>query len=273
MRNSSDKTITGRVALALYLFLLVALLFALFYASMEGCAYWTVDDWATCFRPAARRFDNPYEAVPSAYPVWYFVALSPLAVLPVHLGHGVLTALSLLVLIVYVKDWWRAVLLVLSTPVLVGLLYGQIDALLTLAFMIPTDYALLVVSMKPIALLGWGVRKWLASKHPFYTMIPVVSIFLASYIVWGPWWDKLTFTGLAVNHSLDLHWPAMIPIGILLLLTKDERLWLVGSLFLTPFLMRYHLTPLLAYFYRRERWYVLVIVTVVTWLFTWYGGF
>lgn len=272
MRNGSLSARTSGVALALCI-IIVTIAFTYLYTTVDGCPWWTVDDWATCFRPAALNLDNPYAVAPGAYPVWYYVVLWPLAILPVHLGHGILTTLSILVLGIYLKDWWRVGLLTLSTPVLVGLLYGHVDALLVLAFMAPTDVALVIASFKPVALAGWAVRRWLASKSWYVTMTPVLVLFFASSIIWGPWWEHLAMGNLAWGHSLALHWPAMIPIGLLLLLTKDERLWLVGSLFLTPYLMRYHLTPLLAYFYRRQPWYVLMIVTVVTWAWTFWGGF
>ena len=61
-------------------------------------------------------------------------------------------------------------------------------------------------------------------------------------------------------------WPFLIPVGLLLLAQDDEKWWLLAGVFLTPYISPYHITPVLAYFYKREKWPILVLVTAATWL-------
>ena len=211
-------------------------------------------DWGVFFRPQAL---DPYSK-PGMYPPWVFTALLPLAVLPVHLGYGALVTLSLLIIVKYTGKWWRTLLLVLCQPVMECLFIGQIDCLMILAFMAPPNLTLLVTACKPQAMLAYGLRR--STKTG---LVILSSVILLSLAIWGNWPARLSGTDLAWGWNQFKY--AMIPIGIVLVLNQKELLWLAGGALITPFLLPYHLTPLLAYVYKRERWWVLVLVTLSTW--------
>lgn len=222
-------------------------------------------DWTLFFRPAALNLCDPYIITGAAtYWPWFFVVLYPLALLPQNMGFGILATLSVVVLMAYTKEWWRCLLLCASMPVIAVLAHGQVDALLVVAFMLPPGWDLLAAAMKPQAIFCAILRRNM-SKITWKVVVPVVVFLVMSFIIWG-WWPSSLSVGHLHMEQRNLGWPYLVGLGVLLLMQKDIRWWLIGGLFLTPYLASYHLVPVLAYFYRRERWWVLILVTVATWI-------
>ena len=255
------------------IFVLACVVLVVVFSQLGELAYVTLarTDWAKYYHPGASNLSDPYAAAALVYPVWMFVALYPLALFPTAVGYGILTLVSVLTLSLYVKSWWRTVLLILTTPVLTVLFYGQIDVLQVWAFTLPIWGMLIVVATKPMVLGGWAARKFVANGN-WKAALPLVGLVLVSFAVWGFWPVRMTMAEVATDASLAFGWPWWIPVGLVLLVaTKNESLWLVGSLFLTPYLCWYHLVPVLAYFYKRAHPAVLVIVMLATWVSSYYG--
>jgi len=112
-------------------------------------------DWVNTFCEGAKNWKAPWEVgLAAMYPQWVMLILYPLTLLPTHWGHGLIAFLSLVIFTVYVKDWWRALLLVLSFPVCDMLIQGQLEGILVLAFMVPLKWGIVIASLKPPFLLG-----------------------------------------------------------------------------------------------------------------------
>lgn len=221
-------------------------------------------DWVLFFRPHALDLAGLFAGV-QHYPPWLFVLLRPLALLPWWVGYLGIWVLSLLVAIRYLRTWWRVLLFAVSTPMMLTLLYSNVDALLITALMTPLWMALLVVSCKPQALSGWIVRRWIA-RGRLWHLIPLVILFVASLVAWG-WWPARLGTGaLADSLSITTWWPWTVPLGLALLATQSPALWLVGSAMLSPYLQLYHLAPMLAFLYRRAGLAGALAMTAISWV-------
>jgi len=199
----------------------------------------------------------------SHYPPWAFVFLYPLAKCPLVVGWVVVLLLSVLVVTIYYKNTWRTVLLLTSPPAVIALLFGNIDLLMLLTFMLPLQFGLIVASCKPIMYCGWMLRKWWS--RPLF-IIPLVLVALISSIVWPGWWS-LSGNNLAWKLTLSQYiWPWGIPIGIILLLTNSEIAWLAAGLFLSPYVSLYHTVPLLAKLYESMKWYEIILLNILLWI-------
>lgn len=278
-----DRAVLNKWAGSLLLCIAVACSVGLFaWLSDHPPGIWeTGYDWVNHFR--ARSLDlvhgrspyNTWDCPP--YPIWFYVVMLPIAVLPQNIGYGVLSTLCLGVLAVYVMrdkqdPWpWRFVLLALSYPTMQGLILGHIDALLVLALMLPVPWAMLLVSLKPLAMSGWMLRTWwrapgTVKKRALGLIVLLFALSLALY----PTWivdafsnDVSRFTDTVAN---TMQYVSTAVLGTILLLQNSELAWLAAGLMLTPHLNPYHLIPIMAYVYRREKWWVLVLVTAVGWM-------
>ncbi|NIV37264.1 MAG: hypothetical protein GWN58_49930 [Anaerolineae bacterium] len=72
--------------------------------------------------------------------------------------------------------------------------------------------------------------------------------------------------GLGWEVAVDLDWPKLVPVGLALLASSDGLAWLGAGILLSPYVLPYHLTPVLAYAYRRGHPLLLLAITVVSWL-------
>ncbi len=229
-------------------------------------------DWFGFFRPRVLHIERLYEQGPTSYAPWTFVPLIPVALLPPQLGYGVLLTCSVAVLVACTGKWWRALLLVACWPVMDGLQLGHLDALLSIVFLLPLDWALVLVSMKPIVLWPWALLSVQKATNNDWRMLAsimskLVIIAIVSLLIRGWWPAKIELDQVGMPYPQICTWPHLIPIGVYFMTRKKERAWLIAGLFLTPYLNPYHLTPILAYVYRNEdRWWVLALITAATWL-------
>lgn len=221
-------------------------------------------EWVAFFRPHALNLAGLFTGN-QHYPPWVFVFLRPLAMLPWWVGYLAIWALSLIVATHYLRTWWRVLLFAVSAPVMLTLLYSNIDVLLVSALMTPLGLALLIVSCKPQALVGWIARRWFAQGR-LWQLLPLMTVFVVSLAVWGWWPAQLGTDALASNFSITWWWPWTVPLGLALLVTRSPGLWLVGSVLVTPYLQLYHLAPVLAYFYRRAGLVGAVVMSAVSWM-------
>lgn len=225
-------------------------------------------DWMRYFRPAALHpLDDPYRFAWACYPPWLFLLLHPIAILPPSIGYGVFISLGFVTLAVYCRDWWRVLLLALSMPVLAALHYGQVDIFLPLAFLLPPQWSLLLVTCKPHILGWWALaRAWRGGLRLF---LPVVAVTLCSFLVWGFWPARVPGSTQAVDWRTSHSISQVGIIGAILLVVSGpmgQAEWLALGLLTSPYVLFYHLVPVLAFIYRRERAWVLIGLTVITWL-------
>lgn len=220
-------------------------------------------DWHVTFRPAARHLADPYQPRPGSYPPWLFALLWPLAILPGDAGFGIVVAMDILVLACYVRAPWRAILLILTWPVMLALVYGHVDPLLVLVFMLPPGWGLLAASIKPHLVGVFAIRR--ALGRGWASFIPLVIIFVVSLLLWGWWPARFSLSNLAWAECIELGWPRWVPLGVLLMLIPRGWAWLAAGLLLSPYVLPYHLTPLLAYVYRRGHPVLLISISILSW--------
>ncbi len=191
-------------------------------------------DWRTVFRPAARELisgRSPYNVEGFFNAPWALLPLVPLVLLPENIGRAVLVVISLIAF-EYTACRMGAklpavLLLLLSPPVMHGLLNGNIDWLATLGFILPPQIGLFFIVIKPQVGVAVGVY-WLAEawreegwRGVVRVFGPVTTAMLLSFLLFGPW--PLRFErelSLWWNASL---WPTSIPVGLALLVAAIHR--------------------------------------------------
>ena len=191
-------------------------------------------DWRTVFRPAARELisgRSPYNVEGFFNAPWALLPLIPLVPLPESIGRAVLVVISLIAF-EYTACRMGAklpavLLLLLSPPVLHGLLNGNIDWLATLGFILPPQIGLFFIVIKPqvgvAVAVYWLAEAWREERWRGVVRVfgPVTAAMLLSFLLFGPW--PLRFErelSLWWNASL---WPTSIPVGLALLVAAIHR--------------------------------------------------
>jgi hypothetical protein len=211
-------------------------------------------DWSTTYRPAIIRiisgeglFESNGEPTNYNYPPWAIIPLIPLALLPEEVGRVALIFLSILAFLYTAKKLGGTVisiaLLLLSPPVIHGLLNGNIDWLVTLGFVLPPQIGLFFVLLKPqigVALaIYWLVDTWKFQglKAAIKVFSPFAIVFLISIAVWGFW--PLSFTPALDFWWNASFWPYSIPFGIVFLYLAIQRRQKEFSFAASPLLSPY----------------------------------
>ena len=198
------------------------------------------------------------------YPPFVYVAIAPLTMFSPLVGYLLLILLSLTVMYLYVGSIPKLLLVALCFPVTFAIAHGNVDALLTLAFMLPTQFAALVVACKPQALVVWWMRSWLVHKQ-WKDIIPIVVVLLLSLAIWGWWPAKLGGDALSTRFLISKWWFCTAPLGIVLLYSEEPFLWMIAGVLLVPYLQVYHLTPILVYLYKKCNIWVATGITILSW--------
>ena len=178
-------------------------------------------DWVTHLRPATIAFlklENPYNIDGAFNPPWLFLLLAPLAVLPENIGGGILLWLNLITWVIIARKFGNGSILkivaVLTSPLVInGLLARNVDFLVMWGLLLPPQFAIFFLAIKPqvggavILLLflrsyqAGGIRK-LLQVFALPTLLIVLSV-----IAYGPW-------PLKAGNIIDLSWNAS-PLKIL----------------------------------------------------------
>jgi hypothetical protein len=221
-------------------------------AALMAWALPSAVDWHYVFRPAAAELAHgrsPYQVVGFYNSPWILLPLVPLLALPEDVGRGVLAVLSLAALTYTARRLGARtpalIALLLSPPVLHGLLNGSLDSLVVLGFVLPPSLGLVFLSAKPqigmAVALFWIVEAWRRDRLRGVIRLaaPTVALLLASLVLFGAWPLRATEEiSLWWNASL---WPASIPIGLALV---AAALWkgrvefaIAASPFLSPYVL------------------------------------
>jgi hypothetical protein len=218
-------------------------------------------DWQYGFRPAVFEFlagRSPYKVTPAEPGTpqsigifnapWALIPLIPIALLPVKVGRAVL-ALASLISIGYVAYRLGAKpvaigLLLVSPPVMHGVLTGNLDWLAVLGFIMPPQVGLFFIAIKPqvgIAVaVFWLVEAWRKGgwRNSLKTFGPFTIVLAVSIILYGAW--PLRFGQQAGLQSASL-WPMSIPVGLALLAAalhkRKIEFAMAASPCLSPYLM------------------------------------
>jgi hypothetical protein len=214
--------------------ILVLALLLVFLLVLMGTVLPTAIDWHTAFRPAAWELlsgRSPYNIEGYFNAPWALLPLIPMALLPEHIGRSVLVLVSLIAYAYTAKQLgakiYTIALLLLSPPVFHGLLHGNIDWLATLGFVLPPQIGLLFVVAKPqigiAVVVYWLFDSWKTGgiKKTVQVFWPLTVLSLLSFLLFGFW--PLRFEKELVlwwNASL---WPALIPVGLGLLVAAIRK--------------------------------------------------
>jgi hypothetical protein len=220
-------------------------------------------DWLTWFYPYASTLAY---TTPQHYPPFTYLLLHPLTYLdPAH-SYVALVLLSTFIIYLNVRSIPKLLLCLFCLPVAISVALGNVDALLALAFLLPTSLSALVVACKPQALALWWARRWMTSRHKLLGTLPLALALLGSLLLWGWWPGRLMGDALADNFLVSQLWPWTMLVGVPMLLTRRPVLWLVGGALCSPWLQFYHLTPLAVYVIGRSKWQVGVGMVVASWM-------
>ena len=173
--------------------------------------------------------------------------LVPFAILPENVGRAVLVIVALAVYS-YVAFKLGAnkltiAFLLLSPPVMHGILNGNLDWLAVLGFVLPPWLGLFFLMIKPqvglAVIIFLFIKAW--REGGFINMVKTFTPFgvavVLSVMVFGPWFLTITNEiNLAGNSSL---WPLSIPIGLTFLATSIRKNEIRYSMAASPFLSPY----------------------------------
>ncbi len=206
-------------------------------------------DWTNTYWPASRAVlegQSPY-AVSGYYNApWALIPLLPLALLPEAAGRAICLGAGL-VAFAYVAYRLGArpvamAVFLLSPSVLHCLLNSNIEWLALLGFVIPPQWGLFFVLVKPqigIAVaVYWLIETWRKGgfrevARVFGPVVVVTMVTLALFGLWPLRWEK------TVNEWWDASfWPGGIPVGLAFLVAaihqREGKFAMIASPFLSP---------------------------------------
>jgi len=197
-------------------------------------------DWRMTFRPAALemlRGGSPYDAsiteAPYAGAPWGLIPLIPLAILPENLGRGLLFVLSLTAfaysaLHLGAKPIALGAFLA-SPPVLHCLLNANLDWMPLLGFVIPPQWGLFFLAVKPqmgsVVAVYWLVEAWRKGglREVLKLIAPFTLVFLLSLLIYGLWPQNILAAKYFTTYWNASLWPASIPVGLALVVAAIRR--------------------------------------------------
>jgi hypothetical protein len=226
-------------------------------------------DWRLFFRPAGQNLLSPYSNGGIYNPPWLIAMIAPLAWLPTRVGAALLGALTLTVLVGYVKTWPKILALLLSAPVLATICNGQVDIIPLLGLIGPMWCSLPLLAVKPQGVFLAALRRLTPTSIAF-----LLTVLAASFLVWGFW--PLQIAGMPqTSHNQSLFpWSLIVTAGILIWLRahRDSRyadaLLCLASLAAFPYFGLHSLLPAVALFIRNtESRAGCAAICACTWLY------
>ena len=238
--------LSWRVGLGIVLFIMIAIGATLFIH--DG------PDWHIHYRPAGVAFwegqnifllENNYPNPP-----WAIVFIAPLALLPIQIGRGIWFAMGFFA---YVFAAYRLgargiglIAFMVSPPVLHGLLNANVDWMVLIGAVIPLQWGLLMLSVKPqvgaFAGLYLLYREWRENGLPGVAkaVTPTVVLTIAFMFVYGLWFMEIVRdSAWALNVRNDTLWPWSIPFGLIALYLTWKRKDVSWSIAAGPLLFPY----------------------------------
>lgn len=216
-----------------------------------GVAWWLSPytprgvDWYTVFRPACLAFlsgRSPYTVEGFFNPPWTLFPLIPFALLPENVGRTLLifVGFAAYLSIGHLLGGSRGAILavLLSPPVMHGMLVGNIDWLPLLGVVMPPQIGLFFVSMKPqigfAIVIFWLVETWRAGgwRRTLAVFAPFSLAFMLSILLYGLWPLRARVEiSLWWNASL---WPVSLPLGMVLIVRAIRKRQLSYAMAASP---------------------------------------
>lgn len=184
---------------------------------------------------------NPYTVQGYYTPPWTALPFAILALLPPALARSTWLILSIMMFVFTaqrLKGSPLAIgLVMISSPVLLSLRNGNIEALVLLGLVLPRWLGVFLLASKPQ--IGLGILcYWLFVDRDYKIFIVPSLITLVSFILYGFWPGRANeLENIYWNASL---WPASLPIGAVLLVAsvrqKSQGFAMACSPALSPYL-------------------------------------
>ena len=208
-------------------------------------------DWTIYRRAIAHMLQNynPYY-LPGRYqfynPPWVLILMLPFFIFPPPYDAAALMVATL-VGVTYASHKmggriWGTILLLTCPPIVACFLCGQIDWLVLLGLVLPPQYGLFLVVIKPqvgaVVALYWFIRTWQTQglDGVIDTFGPVVCGYLLSFLWFGLW--PLRWITLSQQETqLPLtFWPFGITFGLYLAYRAIQRHNVNDAVYAAPFL-------------------------------------
>lgn len=245
----------------------VSLVLALILLAMAFSSFqWLGVDWRRFYRQGALS-PSPYELRKIVAPPWAYWVLRPVAIFGDDLSLGVLTLATILICMLYLRDWLKFVMLCLTIPFQATLVLGQVDALSLVGLMVPADLSLLFLTMKPQGAMLAALKARLTGR----SVAILLGVFAGSLIVYG-WWPAVLLEPLGWGSNWSM-WPWSIPIGVALLCQQWRRgfdsdaVLCLASLCFAPYFCVTSLLPTTAAAIKEHGLPFAAAVAILPWLF------
>jgi hypothetical protein len=223
-----------------------ALLAATFFFLYPHLPY--VLDWSI-FAQLPEHWRDPFAVIGFSNPPWAIFFL-PHALLPLRISMAINASLNVVMLVIANRKFggglWGLVLILTSSYFLMLIANDNLDWLPLLGVMLPPQWGLILLSVKPQALAGIALI-WV-KKHGLGIFVPVLAVFAASLFLWPGW----PIQWLSAAHALYgvRFFPWLVPLGIVGLWLAwrkdDESLAAASTCCLMPYFGLYSLAPVIA---------------------------
>lgn len=204
-------------------------------------------DWQVYMNAAKQllRGHSPYQ-IPGHFqfynPPWMLVLYVPFTFIPYPYSLALFMSVGFIVHLLlyrhYNSNLVSLVFYLLSAPVALGLLMGQLDWAVLVGLLLPPQYGLFLISAKPqigcVVMLIWLIEAY-QEKRVVRTFLPVSVAFGLSFLAFGLW--PLNWMKLAEIEPM-WGWPYVLLLGVPLLLQaikkRDTRLAMCAGPLLSP---------------------------------------
>ena len=229
-------------------------------------------DFIDSFWLAAHFPFDPYRVVSYLNPPWVALLLYPLTFLSERVAQALIAylnlAITLLIVARYGGNRWSFGLALTSAPFLSLLINGNMDWLPMLAFLLPAQWAIVLLLSKPQVGSVAGLVWFKQAKRKYLFFIPAIGFFLASFLAWGWWVPRMVNHALRVGGRTVGPWNiAPFPWLIYEAWKREDELIAVSATFcLVPYFAIYSLTIFFAMLTARTP-RLSVIAWIVLWIF------
>jgi hypothetical protein len=210
--------------------------------------------------------ESPYSVDIFYAAPWGLIPLIPFALLPYPIGRALLFLVSLLAFAYTARHFGAGrftLLLFLFSAAVVGCLNnGNIVWLPLLGAILPPQYGLILLAIKPQVGIGlglyWCVTIW--RKDGFWAMIriftPVLTLIALSVMMYGFWFLRFGLTLERSRDNMSLGWSGVL-IGVILLMqairTGEKAGALASAPLLSPYVLQFTWAALLVPFLKCPR--------------------
>jgi hypothetical protein len=244
-------------------------------------------DWHGTYRQAAIHLlqgESPYLTRTLYNPPWLLLPLLPFAMLPERIGSAAWFASNVLLLgyLAYRMGAKPSAMLafLFSYPAYRCLLHGQVDGLATIGILLPPQIGLFFILTKPQIGIGialyWLIEAWRQDgiRRVIHDFAPVGIAFVLSFILFGPYLNTGRMEYVAGKDWNTSFFPLALPLGLFLITkaiqSRQFKLSISASAFLTPYLAYYSWTPALLSIANNQLPFILVALS--TWLAKYLAG-